>query len=115
MKKDIYITITSENKKFLNELNRFVSNWDYPQEEKHKYQDDLGKIETKSCVFRFIKHINVINVQPEKKRFFLSHPDEKDLVEISLDKFTKDMMDLISERDAELIKKENNGQEEEFH
>ena len=93
MKKDIYIKITCENKKYLHELYRFVSNWDYPKEERDFYKDDLGKIETKSCCFRFIKHINVSTV--DEKPFFLSKPKENDLIDITMDEFEDSILKMI--------------------
>lgn len=60
-KKDIYVIITAENINHLNELRKFKSNWEYPKEEREFYKDDLGKIEANTCVFRFIKHVNVKN------------------------------------------------------
>lgn len=79
VKKDIYITITSENMLFLNQFPRFVSNWEYPREERHFYKDDLGKVEGKTCTFRFVKHVNVHKAE----RFFLEKPDESELKQMS--------------------------------
>ena len=59
MKKDIYITITAENVDHLYELPGFICPLEYTKQEKDFYKDDLGKIETYNCNFRFIKHVNV--------------------------------------------------------
>jgi len=83
MKKDIFVKITHENMKYLHELYTFTSNWEYPQEEREFYKEDLGKIETKSCVFRFVKHVNV--TKEDRQPFFLAKPDSSELKSVSLD------------------------------
>lgn len=93
MKKDIYIKIATEQKENLKELPRFVSCWDYPQEEKHFYKDDLGKIETKKCVFRFIKQINVSC--EEEKPFFLVKPNENQMKDVSFEEVEEALLGLI--------------------
>ena len=81
--KDIYVKITHENMDYLHELRGFVSNWKYSKEERDFYRDDLGKIETNNCVFRFVKHVNVIKEKP----FFLSKPDSNEMKDITLEEF----------------------------
>lgn len=93
MKKDIFVKITHENMKYLLELHRFKSNWEYPQEERELFKDDLGKIETKSCVFRFVKHVNV--VKEDAKPFFLSKPDASEMKDITLEEMLEQLLSLI--------------------
>jgi hypothetical protein len=94
--KDIFVVITSENMKHLHELPRFISSWEYPKQERELHIHDLGKIETKTCCFRFIKHVNVkVENHPKEKRFFLSKPEESELIDSTLEDFEVQMTKLI--------------------
>jgi hypothetical protein len=87
--KDVFLIITPENMNYLFELRSFKSNWEYSKQEKEIYKDDLGKIETDNCVFRFIKHVNV---KQENDKFFLAKPDESEMNPLSDEEFDKQMM-----------------------
>ena len=53
MKKTVYLIVTRENKEFLDQLDGFISFIHYEEREKISCNNDVGKIETPICTFRF--------------------------------------------------------------
>lgn len=92
-KKDVFVKVIHENVCYLHEILGFIINWEYSEEERNLYKNDLGKIEGNTCTFRFVKHVNVVN--ESQKPFFLSKPDEGDLKDICLDQFEEHMIEII--------------------